>query len=112
MNFINFFILHHLMDIAAVIMICVLTTLLIAVRIKKNKQREIKNVQLQKSKLTISSSDIKAIAGDDVMATQLDLARAYLEMNKKSLARQILEHVISHGTKEQQDDAHHLIQQI
>lgn len=57
----------------------------------------------------ISSQDIKAIAGDDVMTTQLDLARAYLEMGKHQLAKQILHHVVAHGSALQQQEAHELI---
>lgn len=38
--------------------------------------------------------DINAIAGDDYVVTQLDLARAYIELDKQSLAREILEQVI------------------
>lgn len=56
----------------------------------------------------ISSQDIKSIAGDDVMATQLDLARAYIEMGKKNLAKKILEHVLIHGTPTQQQEAFEL----
>lgn len=57
----------------------------------------------------ITSQDIKAIAGDSVMATQLDLARAYIEMDNKQLAKKILEHVIEHGEPGYQQQAHALI---
>lgn len=60
----------------------------------------------------ITSQDIKAIAGDDVMTTQLDLARAYIEMGKKPLAKKILQHVIDNGSALQQDDAQQLMQTL
>lgn len=63
----------------------------------------------KKSPLIIRSQDIKAIAGDDIMATQLDLARAYMELDKKGLARKILEHVIQYGNPTQQVEARELI---
>lgn len=65
-----------------------------------------------KSSTTITSQDIKAIAGDNVMATQLDLARAYLEMGKKKLCKQILEHVIKNGNAMQQEEAQNLITKL
>ncbi|HEX2549067.1 MAG TPA: FimV/HubP family polar landmark protein [Gammaproteobacteria bacterium] len=57
----------------------------------------------------ISSRDIKAIAGDSVMATQLDLARAYIELGKRNLAKQILNHVIQHGTLSEKEAAEQLM---
>lgn len=59
--------------------------------------------------IVITSRDIRAIAGDDVMVTQLDLARAYIELGKKKLAKQILDHVIKHGTPSQQQSARQLM---
>ena len=54
-------------------------------------------IQQEKPSLTITSHDIKAIAGDDIVATQLDLARAYMETGKKSLAKKMLEYVAKQG---------------
>lgn len=45
------------------------------------------------------------IAGDDLIATQLDLARAYIETGKNSLARTILEPIIAQGNEVQQQEA-------
>lgn len=53
--------------------------------------------------------DVAAIAGDDVVATQLDLARAYIEINQASLAQTILDSVIQQGNAEQQEEARHLL---
>src|SRR5262245_46367296 len=52
----------------------------------------------QEDKLT----DLSAIAGEDLIVTQLDLARAYIETDKKPLAKQILEAVIAKGNTMQQ----------
>ena len=57
----------------------------------------------------ITSKDISAIAGDDILATQLDLARAYIEAGKKSLAKKILESVVKQGTAIQQEEANSLL---
>jgi FimV-like protein len=62
-----------------------------------------------KPNIVITSRDIRAIAGDDVMVTQLDLARAYIELGKKKLAKQILDHVIKHGNPSQQQSARQLM---
>ncbi|HLB57383.1 MAG TPA: FimV/HubP family polar landmark protein [Gammaproteobacteria bacterium] len=63
----------------------------------------------KKSPHVITSNDIKAIAGDNEIATQLDLARAYLEIGKKTLAKQILEYIIQHGDADQQRQAQYLL---
>ena len=60
-----------------------------------NEQKKINAIP--KSPTIITSQDIKAIAGDDIIATQLDLARAYIEIGKKKLAKKILDHVTQHG---------------
>lgn len=63
--------------------------------------------QIELASYTVS--DLHAIAGDDVMATQLDLARAYIETDKKDLAKKILNTVIKNGSVPQQDEAQRLL---
>lgn len=53
--------------------------------------------------------NLTAIAGEDVLTTQLDLARAYIEAGRKQLAASILESVIKQGTAEQQQEAQQLM---
>jgi len=57
----------------------------------------------------LTMTDMAAIAGDDVLSTQLDLARAYLETDKKQLAKKILEQVIKQGSAAQQTEARQLL---
>ena len=66
----------------------------------------------KKSPLIITSHDIKAIAGDDIITTQLDLARAYIEIGKKKLAKKILDHVSRHGNSNQQHAAQALMMNL
>lgn len=61
---------------------------------------------------TISSKDIETIAGFDVMTTQLDLARAYIETGRKNLAKNILNNVVLHGNAEQQVEAKRLLENM
>lgn len=65
-----------------------------------------------KAKYVLSAEDIKMVAGDDFVATQLDLARAYIEIGKRKLARSILEHVIKTGNAGQQLEAKRLIHSL
>lgn len=58
---------------------------------------------------TISSKDIETIAGDDVLTTQLDLARAYIETDRKKLAKSILSNVLDQGNLEQKQEAKRLL---
>lgn len=53
--------------------------------------------------------DFNAIAGDDVYATQLDLARAYLETGNASLAKTILKSVAKLGSAKQREEAKRLL---
>lgn len=73
------------------------------------KKKIIAQQSASKASIALTSQDIKAIAGDNVMATQLDLARAYVEMGKKILAKKILQHVVEHGDIIQQQEANELI---
>ena len=54
-------------------------------------------------------TDFASIAGDDIIATQLDLARAYIETNNKETAKKILKAVIYQGNKSQKDEARTLL---
>lgn len=53
--------------------------------------------------------DFTSISGDDVLATQLDLARAYIETGKKQQARRILNSVLTQGSAGQQQEAQQLL---
>lgn len=56
--------------------------------------------------------DFNAISGDDVLSTQLDLARAYIETGSKNLANEILRYVAEQGSAEQQKEARMLLDTI
>ncbi len=74
------------------------------------QQKQLKAAEAAANKhFTISSKDIETISGDDVMTTQLDLARAYLETDRKKLAKSILNNVLQHGDTEQQHEAKRLL---
>lgn len=46
--------------------------------------------------------DFDAIAGDDVITTQLDLARALIEAGRSESAKSILQTIVSQGSQTQQ----------
>jgi FimV-like protein len=58
------------------------------------------------------AQDLVAIAGDDLMATQLDLARAYIESGNNKQAKTLLNNVISQGSATQQQEANHLLNTV
>jgi len=80
--------------------------------IKIKNKPSLKKSQPIKSPHIITSRDIRAIAGDDMIATQLDLARAYMEIGKKQLARKILDHTIKQGNITQQQEAKKLLRRL
>ena len=83
---------------------------------QKNKKAVVKIVAKEKAEkgsmqkpLVITSSDISAIAGEDTIATQLDLARAYIETGKTQLAKKILSHALQKGSAIQRQEAQALL---
>lgn len=65
-----------------------------------------------KKKSIKPAEDLIAISGDDVLSTQLDLARAYIETDSKQLATDILKMVVKQGSVEQQNEARTLLANI
>lgn len=105
--------LKHFTPRQYVLFIIGITVVLLIAKIREIK--EYKNQHppaLKPLKPRLTSSDIQAIAGGDVMITQLDLARAFIEMEKKSLAREILNDVKAKGTVAQQQEAQQLIAEL
>ncbi len=84
---------------------------------KKNKPETKKSFDMQNAlsvslaaeEKNISKPDFSAISGDDIFATQLDLARAYIELGRKQSARKILEEIMEQGSAEQQGEAQELL---
>lgn len=56
--------------------------------------------------------NLAAIAGEDLIATQLDLACAYIQVNKNDLAKKILDSVLTDGNAAQQQEAQRLLDTI
>ena len=54
-------------------------------------------------------SDMHAVAGEDVVAAQLDLARAYIEMGNKPQAASLLAKLNGQGSDRQQQEARRLL---
>jgi FimV-like protein len=54
--------------------------------------------------------DIASISGDDdLLTTQLNLARAYIEIDKKPTAKKILKNIIAQGSSQQKEEAQQLL---
>ncbi|MES2218545.1 MAG: FimV/HubP family polar landmark protein [Pseudomonadota bacterium] len=66
----------------------------------------------QQQKTTEPIIDFQAIAGDDVNATQLDLAKAYLEMGQKTQAKTILRQTVKQGSKPHKNRARQLLKSL
>lgn len=66
----------------------------------------------EKTILSETLSDVSAISGEDPVATQLDLAKAYIESDKGQLAKIILTAVIRSGNSAYKDEAQRLLSSI
>lgn len=67
------------------------------------------DVKKQAQSIAEITDNFTAIAGDDLIATQLDLARAYIETDKRDLAKSILKTVTKQGNQAQKDEAQELL---
>jgi pilus assembly protein FimV len=85
-----------------------LVLVLFVIKFKNPKQTQPIKVKKTAPRI-MTNQHIDSIAGDDVMTTQLDLARAYIEMDEIKLAKEILSNVIQDGNPLQQRQAQHLI---
>lgn len=107
---------YVVVEIPLLLSIILIAKMILFKRVKATQKKNAPVVQdekqAQKDVTVITSHDIKAIAGDDVMVTQLDLARAYIELGKKALAKQILQHVLQHGNPSQQSVAQQLFESL
>jgi FimV-like protein len=58
---------------------------------------------------TGAGPDLSAIAGEDVVSTQLDLARAYIETKNAIAAKKILKSILAQGNTTQKKAARTLL---
>lgn len=91
------------LSLFSVIFYCILRRFFSA----KNQQPKIAAVESKET--TEDPNDLTAIAGDDVIATQLDLARAYIETGRKQFAVAILQTVTLEGNATQREEAQELL---
>jgi len=68
--------------------------------------------RLSAASMDDSLTDIASIAGEDILSTQLDLAKAYIETGKTQLAKKILVSVKAQGSAVQQQEAQQLLSTI
>ncbi len=62
--------------------------------------------------IDLHASELASIAGDDLIATQLDLARAYLEIDNHPAAIKLLESISQQGNAGQKSDAAKLLDHL
>lgn len=96
---------HQLLGIVAffsIILLIVLLCRLLCFVHNKNKQES----------MDFSPKDIATISGDDSMDTQLDLANAYIEIDKLADAKDLLKTVIEDGNKEQRQQAQEMLKKL
>lgn len=71
-----------------------------------------KPAQKQPKQSEAKQMDFTEIAGEDVITTQLDLARAFLETGNAHSAKSILNSVIAQGNPSQQEEAKRLLTSV
>lgn len=99
----------HASPIYLLISVLALMLLLRALRIQRQQRVVAKAYQPTPSAEFVTNNEVNIIAGDNPVATKLDLARAYIEMDKKHLAKSILYNVQKQGTEQQKKEAQKLL---
>ena len=100
--------LVHYMIITTILVVALL--LVISLRKRNTTAETLEDTNTIAPRAT--TKDINAIAGEDIIATQLDLAKAYIEMNQKKLANRILQQALKQGSAIQQQEARQLLASI
>lgn len=70
------------------------------------------NEEIDLDQLAAADDEFDFLAGTDVCATKLDLARAYMDMEDNEGAKELLQEVISEGSDQQKHDARALMDSI
>lgn len=86
------------------IIILVWAIALLVYKIRNNKR----NARMTESREQV----FHEIAGEDVNATKLDLARAYIDMQEQANARTLLQEVAEKGNPQQREEANRLLQEL
>lgn len=89
--------LNVLLSIAALCVTIFIAGLYLIFRKPRSATQQMKTVSTEANTI-----DFSAIAGDDVMTTQLDLARAFIESGRKEAAKSILQTIVAQGSQTQQ----------
>ncbi|MEK6730840.1 MAG: FimV/HubP family polar landmark protein [Pseudomonadota bacterium] len=106
--------------VTVVILVLLLIWLLWTFHAKKNAkplhhgspEKKPATIKIPAAQASGKSSDYNYLAGDDVMASKLDLARSYIDMGDKGNARDILLSVLQEGDKKQKAEAKELLSKI
>lgn len=89
-----------------------LVSLLALIRSRSKQLQKIDAETFHENTNQLSKTDMEMLAGEDVITTQLDLARAYIEMGKNKLAKSLLLHVSKQGKPKQKIEARELINSL
>jgi FimV-like protein len=101
------YLVHHPILRFELLVLIVVTIGLVIFTEFDNRKTEIQPYEDEDSK-----TDLSTIAGDDIITTQLDLAKAYIEMKQKKLAKAMLKQTIRQGSISQQATARQLLKTI
>lgn len=104
-----FFLKTHYSPIYLLIAVLVLMLLL---RFSKTKSPQLATVKNQETRAEHFIPNTDSISGEHPLTTKLDLAKAYIEMGKKNLAKTLLLNVQKLGTEQQKQEAQRLLDSV
>lgn len=101
--------LFTLMAIVAVSMLIFIIGIYLILRTPTMKKSNKITTHKPETNIDVTNIDVRNIAGNDILATQLDLARAYIETDQLKAAQEILRHVMKEGSLLHQQEAQSLL---
>ena len=100
--------LPTIFSLIIILVICGILALFFAYNVLSRNRPSFKAKQFHH----LTDEEVRAISGDDIHASKLDLVRAYIDMEDFMSAKNILQDVIEHGSKTQQTEAKELLKKI
>jgi FimV-like protein len=101
----------NLMFAAGAAIVVILIALLFLL-LSSGEKKTIEKGSVRESLAKPTDKAMQQVAGEDVLASKLDLARAMIDMDDLASAKQILEDVAVHGNEQQQAEAKALLDNL
>lgn len=104
---------EHLPAIVSIVLIIIVLALVLLIFFSYSLSiKRGNNPKSQPSKPTLASESLSSVSGEDIYASKLDLARAYIDMEDNQSAKLVLHDVAANGSPTQRKEATRLLNEM